>query len=329
MKRAFKISVIVALSLSAYSNTLMPEVSRDGKTLNSSVLAVSQESRNFAGLTYEKAMLELDDTSALDYDLTTPGAYGAFSANGFSAQLITKFSTAELDKAQSSYEEVSLLTGYIVNEKMTLGLGYSLDEYSSDVNAQKLEAGGTLKFDDVVFAGSVAYREVDETNLDGGYFILTAGMGQQDKYSLMEAGARLMSEGSDNLTRGKRFSIFSNMTKIVQGIEIDGSLNFGFGNYLKDEDDANDGNNYTSLDFSFDAEFLLAKGFYVTPGFAYSSNNAPGVTDDTSAFKIGADLGYRYTNFDATVAVDYIFVGEENDVDYDGISTSLDIAYLF
>ncbi|WP_419172932.1 hypothetical protein [Halobacteriovorax sp.] len=327
-----KILIIAALSLpliNANANFFLPEISRDGKTLNTSVLAVSGEARNFAGATYDLSMFKQDDDSSIEYDISTPGAFGAFSAKGFSAQLETKFSQTEIDDQNSSAHIASLLTGYRVNKMMTLGLGYTQDEFDAGVDAQKLEAGGTLTFDGVLFGGSVAYREVDDKTLEGGYFILTAGMGQREKNDVVEAGVQLMTEGSDDLTRGKRFSVFSNMTKLVGSVEIDGSFKFGFGNYYKDDGGTTDGNNFTSLEFDIDGEFLVLNNFYITPGLSYASSNAPGVSEDTSLVKLGSDFGYRNAKLDATLAVDYIFISEKNEVDYDGLGFGLNIAYLF
>ncbi|WP_419168113.1 hypothetical protein [Halobacteriovorax sp.] len=329
MKYIFILSALLIMALQTEANFFLPEMSRDGKTLNSSVLAVSRDSRSFAGLTYDYSDLKEDGGSNTDYDITTPGAFGSFSTSDFSAQLETQFAKSELGVTQSSSDLSSLLLGYRLSNKMTLGLGYLQDEYELGVDAKKVEAGGTLMFDGVVFGGSIAYREIDETNLDGGYFILTAGMGQKEKNDIVEAGVQLMTEGSDDLTRGKRFSIFSNMTKLIGSVEVDGSFKFGFGNYFKDDGNTTDGNNYTSLEFEIEAEFLVSNNFYLTPGLAYDSSNAPGTSEDTSLVKIGNDFGYRRDNLDATLAVDYIFVSEKNDIDYDGLGLGLNIAYLF
>lgn len=329
LKRLFVLSAISVFTSSTFANFFLPEMSRDGKTLNTSVLAVSGEARNFAGATYDLSALKQDDNSSIEYDISTPGAYGAFSTNGFSAQLETKFSQTEISNNKSSAHVASLLTGYRVNKMMTLGLGYTQDEFDAGVDAQKLEAGGTLTFDGVLFGGSVAYREVDDKTLEGGYFILTAGMGQREKNDVVEAGVQLMTEGSDDLTRGKRFSVFSNMTKLVGSVEIDGSFKFGFGNYYKDDGGTTDGNNFTSLEFDIDGEFLILNNFYVTPGLSYASSNAPGVSEDTSLVKLGSDFGFRNAKLDATLAADYIFISEKNEVDYDGLGFGLNIAYLF
>ncbi|MFG1493525.1 hypothetical protein ABMA75_08175 [Halobacteriovorax sp. ZH4_bin.1] len=320
--------ILITLSLisaSVSANFILPEISRDGKSLNTSVISVSQEKRNFTAIKYEYLSVESDATPAVEIKQSSPGVWGGFSTNGFSGQLNLDIPTYNMEGAKNHATNFSFLGGYQVNKNLTLGLGYTKSELDISTDESVIAAGGSLKVNDKVLGGSIEYVENKTSATKGGFFILSAGFGQQDAKNSVEAGVQLMTEGSDDLTTGKRFTLFSGMTKVVNGIEIDGSFTYEFGNYLKDEDNSSDGNNFNALSFEFDAEFLVGSNFYITPGINYSAENAPGVSSDTSDVRLKTDFGYRTKRLDATIGVSYVFVGEENDIDYDGLGWSLNI----
>ncbi len=328
-KKILCLSALSLISTNVSANFILPEISRDGKTLNTSVIAVSQEKRNFAAAKYEYLSVESDTIPAVEIKQSSPGIFGGFSTNSFSGQLNMEIPTYDMEGAKNHATNFSFLGGYQVNKKLTLGLGYTKSELDISTDESVIAAGGSLKVNDKVLGGSVEYVENKTSATKGGFFVLSAGFGQQDTMNSVEAGVQLMTEGSDDLTTGKRFTLFSSMTKVVNGVEIDGSFTYEFGNYLKDEGNSLDGNNYNALYFEFDAEFLVGSNFYITPGINYSAENAPGVSSDTSEVRIKTDFGYRTKRLDATIGASYIFVGEENDIDYDGLGWSLNVGYLF
>ncbi|MFG1592367.1 hypothetical protein [Halobacteriovorax sp. CON-3] len=328
-KKILCLSALSLISTNVSANFILPEISRDGKTLNTSVIAVSQEKRNFAAAKYEYLSVESDTTPAVEIKQSSPGIFGGFSTNSFSGQLNMEIPTYDMEGVKNHATNFSFLGGYQVNKKLTLGLGYTKSELDISTDESVIAAGGSLKVNDKVLGGSVEYVENKTSATKGGFFVLSAGFGQQDAKNSVEAGVQLMTEGSDDLTTGKRFTLFSSMTKVVNGIEIDGSFTYEFGNYLKGEGNSLDGNNYNALYFEFDAEFLVGSNFYITPGINYSAENAPGVSSDTSDVRIKTDFGYRTKRLDATIGASYIFVGEENDIDYDGLGLSLNVGYLF
>ncbi|EPZ52316.1 hypothetical protein M902_1928 [Bacteriovorax sp. BAL6_X] len=322
--------ILITLSLisaSVSANFILPEISRDGKSLNTSVISVSQEKRNFTAIKYEFLSVKSDATPAVEIKQSSPGILGGFSTNSFSGQFNMDIPTYDVEGVKNHATNFSFLGGYQVNNKLTLGIGYTKSELDISTDENVIAAGGSLKVKDKVLGGSVEYVENKTSNTKGGFFVLSAGFGQQDAKNSVEAGVQLMTEGSGDLTVGKRFALFSSMTKVVNGIEIDGSFTYEFGNYLNVNDNALDGNNYNALFFEFDAEFLVGSNFYITPGINYSAENAPGISNDTSNVSLKSDFGYRTKRLDATIGASYVFIGEENDIDYDGLGWSLNIGY--
>lgn len=325
MKRVFKIAAIAALSVSAYSNTLMPEISRDGKSRNTSVLAVSQQKRSFIAGEYTTLTLETDTTPSVDVEYTIPSLAGGFATDKFTFEGYYQNLNLEIGSAEGDISQLSLLTGFRASETLTLGLGLSVNELSASIDDTILEFGGTLLVNGTTLGASVARHTVDNILDDGSYNVLTLGFGNQEKDLSWETGITYTSSGDGIYNGGSRLGVFAAATQVVNGVELDTSFDIVYGDYLDNNSDDND---YTSIMFDFDAEFLVGEGFYITPGLEYTKVDTPVDSANSSLLALTGDFGYRANKLDATFGLSY-GTGDLEGIDVDGLGFKVNVGYAF
>ncbi|MFG1521170.1 hypothetical protein [Halobacteriovorax sp. ZH1_bin.1] len=326
MKKLISTVALAAISTTAYANVLMPEISRDGKTRNTSVLAVSQEKRSFIASNYLSQSLETDTVPAVDVDLSQLNMFGAFSANNFSFEGSYQKQDIEIGAADADVKRLDALFGFRVNKSLTLGLGLTENELSTALDDTIIEAGGTLVVNGTTLGASLAHHMLDSGTAEGDYTVLTMAFGKQVKDLSWETGIQYSTKGNDSYTADSRLGVFGNVTKISGNLELDARFKYEYGDYLQSNISDND---YSSLEMSVDAEFLVTPVFYVTPGLEYTMTSLPDYIDaDTGILTAKVDLGYRANNLDGTFGLNYA-TGELEGIDLDGIGFNLNVGYNF
>ena len=326
MKKLISTVALAAISTTAYANVLMPEISRDGKTRNTSVLAVSQEKRSFIAGQYISQSLETDTTPSFDLDITVPSLFGAFSNESFSFEGSYQKSETESIGSDQELARVDLLAGIRAGGSLTLGLGLSVNELSDTLDDTIIEAGGTIVVNGTTLGASLAHHTLNDFLVEGDYTVLTMGFGKQDKSLSWETGIQYTTKGNDAVNTDSRLGVFANGTTIVNSIELDGKFSFEYGDYVQNGGSDND---YSSLSLEMDAEFLMGETFYITPGLEYMSITLPDAFDaDTSVFVAKTDFGYRANKLDATFGLSYS-TGELQSIDVDGLGFKLNVGYNF
>ncbi|AYF45612.1 hypothetical protein BALOs_2618 [Halobacteriovorax sp. BALOs_7] len=325
MKKFFKLAAIAALSLSAYANILMPEISRDGKTRNESLMAVSQSSRNF--IAGQLSTVNLEDDFNNEIDITTTSVYGGFSAESFTMEIGYDNANWDVGSADEDFKDISILAGFKVNERLTLGVGLETSELLNGVDDTGISFGGTLLVEGTVLGGTIARHTYELGSAEGDFILLTGAFGSATKDMSWETGITYQMEGSGDLNTGARLGIFGNATKISGAWEFDGSFNYTFGDYL---DEATGDNDYSSIEIEFDAEYLLNKEFYITPGVNYTSVDYPDSDDDTELVSLNGFVGFRNSQgLDATFGLEYVLSGDIGGDDVDGLGWGINVGYVF
>ncbi|MGI4993968.1 hypothetical protein ACRXCV_15115 [Halobacteriovorax sp. GFR7] len=326
MKKFISAVALTALSTSAYANVLMPEISRDGKTRNTSVLAVSQEKRSFIAGQYISQSLETDTTPSIDVDITNLNLFGAASTDTFSFEGSFDKNKMEAMGSEQDLAELNLLMGFRAGGNLTLGLGLTVDELTETVDDTVIEAGGTIVVNGTTLGASLAHHMVDTPTTEGDYTVLTLAFGKQDKGVSWETGIQYTTKGNDAVLADTRLGVFANGTMIVNDVELDGSLSYEYGDYLQNRATDND---YSQLEISLDAEFLVGPTFYITPGVEFMGTTLPKAADaDTSILGVKSDFGYRANGLDTTFGLSYS-TGELEGVDVDGLGFNLNVGYSF
>lgn len=325
MKRVFKLAAIAALSLSSYANVLMPEISRDGKTRNTSVMAVSQETRNFVVGDYTMQMLETDTTPSVDVDITMPNLAGGFSSDKFSAEVSYQNMNVEIDSAEGDLSRLDLLMGIRATNKLTLGFGITSNELTAAIDDTVLQFGGTTVVNDTTLGATLEHHMIEAGLAEGDYNVLTLAFGEQNQGVSWETGITYTTTGSGDYNGGSRLGVFAGGTKVVNDVELDANLDFVFGDYLDSDADDND---YTSITFGVDAEFLVGKMYYITPGVEYVMVDTPVDSSNSSLATLSGDFGYRANKLDATFGLSYT-TGDLEEVDLDGFGINFNVGYVF
>lgn len=326
MKKLISAVALAALSTSAYANVLMPEISRDGKTKNTSVLAVSQEKRSYIAGQYISQALETDTTPSVDLDITFTNLFGAVSTDTFSFEGSYAKNKMEAMGAEEDLAELNILMGFRTGGNLTLGLGLTLDELSDTIDDTVLEAGGTIVVNGTTLGASLAHHMIDTPTTEGDYTVLTLAFGKQDKSVSWETGIQYISKGNDAVLADTRLGVFANGTMIVNDVELDGSLTYEYGDYLQNRSTDND---YSELEISLDAEFLVGPTFYITPGVYLLNTTLPKAADsDSSILSVKSDFGYRADGLDTTFGLSYS-TGEIEGIDADGVGFNLNVGYNF
>ncbi|WP_412469946.1 MULTISPECIES: hypothetical protein [unclassified Halobacteriovorax] len=326
MKKFISAVALAALSTSAYANVLMPEISRDGKTKNTSVLAVSQDKRSYIAGQYTSQALETDTTPSIDLDITVTNLFGAVSTDTFSFEGSYAKNKMEAMGSEQDLAELNLLMGFRTGGNLTLGLGLSVDELSDTIDDTIIEAGGTIVVNGTTLGASLAHHMVDAVLTEGDYTVLTLAFGKQDKSVSWETGIQYTTKGNDAVLTDTRLGVFANGTMIVNNVELDGSLTYEYGDYLQNRATDND---YSQLEISLDAEFLVGPTFYITPGIYHLSTTLPKAADsDTSILGVKSDFGYRANGLDTTFGLSYS-TGELEGIDADGLGFNLNVGYKF
>lgn len=325
MKRVFKLSAIAALSLSAYANILMPEISRDGKTRNTSVMAVSQSTRTFAYGDYNSTTFE--DDASNEVDVAISEIYGGFSNGKFSMELGYNMQKYESSTSDLDYVDLSILAGFRANDKLTIGFGLISDELTSTTDDTALTIGGTLLVNGTVLGGTITKHNIDAITAEGSYLELTGAFGAAKKDLSWETGIVYKTEGEDDVIVGSRLRVFGNTTYITGLWEFDGSLYYEYGDNQRDVTTDND---YTEIYASFDAKYLVNPTFYITPGFEYYSIDRPQTSADYKTMALNTDFGYRNgKGLDATFGLGYIVSGEMSGEDVDGLGFNINVGHVF
>lgn len=330
MKKMTGVIALAVLSSAAFANTIVPETSRDGKTKNDSAIATTQQMRTFVAGEYMSGTYEQDGSAEEDY--SNMNLFGGWS---------NKMVTVEADLNTGDYNDTDMdsygvAAGYRINKQFALGLGYtmtSMDD-ANDTEGSKIEIAGSYNMGDLVLGASFAINsEENNAGKDGSYNTLTLGVGSNANNMSWEAGLTYdleADEPADGMDRGSRIGLFAGMTKVVNNIELDADLSYTTGDVA-----ATTAGDYTELDLRFDAEILVGKMFYVTPGISYmtgESNSTVGAGDMTD-LALSADFGYRANKIDATFGIDYTVSGEVESggttTDYDNMAWKVNVAYLF
>lgn len=304
MKRILSMLALAAISTSAYANILMPEISRDGKTRNRSVLAVAQQDRNFIGA--DTGVLTIGANSAgVEADYNTFNLYGGFTNGAFTLE--ANRGSLDIESSNGSRRDtdsMNLLMGYRFSDDVAFGFGFLYQDLTETVDDSALELGIAIKSNGYTFGASVAFHVVSATLAEGGYNELKAAIGDQDKDYSWEAGLYYLTAGDEDYNGGVRYGIFGSITKIMNNIELDARLRYLGGDYLDVTTNAD--NDYSNIILSFDAEFLFDR-FYLTPGLEYASNDQPGTTSDIDLASVNALFGFRSNGLDANAGLSFIY----------------------
>ncbi|WP_412469945.1 MULTISPECIES: hypothetical protein [unclassified Halobacteriovorax] len=282
MKKTLSTILLSTLTLSAAANTIVPETSRDGKTLNNSAIAVSTQQRKFAG-----AMIEdTEETSGL-------AAFGAYSYKNYSAEGVLDFG--------DGYNSINAKGGMKLSNDLAIGLGIDFNSFDSDAKDMAVELAASTKWNDFIVGGSVTYNSQDLVIVDGSFLSLTAGLGQVNKKMTWEAGMTY-SLSSDDLGRDDTLNLFGGLTMIVDKVEYDADISVS----------STDGLNIFSdniISLTGDAEILVKDRYYVTPGVMWDIVDYDFEFDNLA---VSGDFGYRKDKIDATVGVDFFLGGDLN-----------------
>lgn len=320
MKKMTGIIAMAVLSSAAFANTIVPETSRDGKTKNASVIATTGEMRTFVAGEYNSATTESDAPGSQEVDTTNMNVYGAWSNKMISVEADINMG----EDADTDNDSYGVQAAYRINKQFALGLGYTMmgQDTTPETDMSKLEIAGSYNMNDLVIGASFAINSYEQGTTDGSYNTLTVGVGSNANNMSWEAGLTYTMEEDEDLDVGSKFELFAGMTKVVNNIELDGDLSYETG-----DASATAGGDYTNLELNFDAEFLVGKMFYITPGLNYTSEDDDG--SETTKLDLSADFGYRANKIDATLGVDYALMAEENDVDFDSMAWKVNVAYNF
>ncbi|RZF22678.1 hypothetical protein DAY19_02590 [Halobacteriovorax vibrionivorans] len=339
MKKMTGIIAMAVLSSAAFANTIVPETSRDGKTKNSSAIAVTQQMRTFVAGEYMNETIEPDVANAKDLTDSGFSVFGGWSNKMVSVEADLSMSEQEDENTANSATDVSnydVKVGYRINKEFALGLGYEMGTEEpttgADTDTSKIELAGSYMMKDLMLGASFAINSRDNGTTDGSYNTLTVGVGSNANNMSWEAGLTYDMEEEDDLNRGSRFGLFAGMTKVVNNIEIDADLSYTTGDTT-----VTNPADYSVLDFNVDAEFLVTDMFYVTPGLYYTSAEGASYKalsglDEYTIMGLSADFGYRANKVDATFGIDYDLASNYNtgsEEDMDRMAWKVNVAYNF
>ncbi|MEH0860486.1 hypothetical protein [Halobacteriovorax sp. DPLXC-1] len=333
MKKMTGIIAMAVLSSAAFANTIVPETSRDGKTKNSSAIAVTQEMRTFVAGEYNMTTNEADTTGSVETETTNMNVYGGWANKMISVEADLNMANEEQGTTtDTDTNDYGFKAGYRINKEIALGLGYTMgneeDKAGTETDTSRLELAGSYNMGDLVLGLSFGINSYEQGTTDGSFNNLIVGVGSNANNMSWEAGLDYTMEEDEDLNVGSRFKLFAGMTKVVNNIELDGDLSYTTGD---NQAVATGNNDYSNLDLRFDAEFLVGKMFYVTPGLSYSSEDEAGT--ETTDLALSADFGYRANKIDATFGIDYSLSNEVDNgtttTDYDNMAWKVNVAYLF
>ncbi|WP_419168114.1 hypothetical protein [Halobacteriovorax sp.] len=326
------LSFLVLTQLSVFANRVMPEVSKDMKTRNSSSMAVANERRSYldvATFGYDAEIEGVDDLDSSDFDIN-----GAFANRWLSVEFgyseNASFGETEPILTEVGYRrEATLLLGFRPIDMFSFGLGYRNLENDSNLgnkknfNRYEVEASTTFNYERIVFGG--AYKYVKPRSDQHGYYSdITFGTGYLDEVLSFEAGISFKTKSLE-LSRGDRMEFFIGGTRRFHNMEFDTDLEYEYG------DGGYESGDYNRYDFSFDFEYLITKFIYLTPGFRLQKielNNS-----EVSSQLLSFDFGYREDGLEVTfgfeklISGDIIISGNSNDIDL--FKFTVDAGYSF
>lgn len=339
MKKITGVIALAVLSSAAFANTIVPETSRDGKTKNSSAIAVTQEMRTFVAGEYNSSTYEIDGQTD-DVDFTNMNVYGGWANKMISVEAdINMGNEEEGTTTDTDTDTYGVTVGYRINKAFALGLGYTMGssetKTGTETDTSVIEIAGSYNMGDLVLGASFAINSYEQGTTDDSYSTLTVGVGSNANNMSWEAGIKYdmeSDEGANSIDRASRFGLFAGATKVINNIEIDGDFSYTTGDRTISSSANND---YSALGFNVDAEFLVGKMFYITPGLYYSSvegAETAGTTD--TELGLSADFGYRANKIDATFGIDYSLSADSEDAagtttDYDNMAWKVNVAYNF
>lgn len=317
MKKITSIIAAAVLSTGAYANVIMPEMSRDGKTKNTSAIATTGEMRKFVAGEYGMQTSEPDTANSTETEVSDFNLYGAWANKKISAELDYDMQTTEVGNTETDLDTIDLKAAYRINDKIALGLGYKSESNGTD--AEFIEIAGAYMMKKMTFGLSYTIQDAN-TDSDGDNGLITLGVGQANKMMTWEAGLKLTLDDKDSGV-GSRTALFAGITKMMGQVELDATLDYVTGdfNYA--------GGDYDSLDLVVDAEYLVGKMYYVTPGLRYLTTDNGSA--DTTDLWLSGDFGYRANKIDATIGVDYAVIKESGDTDSDYMAWKINVAYMF
>ncbi len=316
------IIAMAVLSSAAFANTIVPETSRDGKTKNSSAIAVTQEMRTFVAGEYNSATVEPDTTGAEDQDTTNMNVYGGWSNKMISVEADLNMGNYEEGTTDTDTNTYGVRAAYRINKQFALGLGYEMEDQDPNTDNTELEIAGSYMMNDLMIGASFGIVSEDNGTTDGSHNRIILGVGSNANNMSWEAGLQFdLEEKDDAVTSASRTKLFAGATKVVNNIELDGDLTYTTG------DNTVAGGDYTMMTLNLDAEFLVGKMFYVTPGLNYMDEDQDGT--ETTKLDLSADFGYRANKVDATFGIDYALSGESSNTDFDRMAWKVNVAYLF
>lgn len=321
MKKLYVAATLACLSTTAFANTIVPEISRDGKTKNNSVIAVTNQMRTFVAGEYDSGTRENDATSN-EIDYSNLNFYGGWA---------NKMLTLEADVNMGEYDDndvnmYDFQFGYRINEQFALGLGYGVVDTDPDNEDTDLEIAASYNMKGLIIGASFAIVSEDNGTIDGSHNEITLGVGSNSDNMSWEAGLVFMlEEDGDDITSPSRTQLFAGATKIMNNMELDGDISYTMG------DASVAGGDFSGIDINFDVEIMVGKMFYITPGLIYETTDND--TTETTEFALSADFGYRANKIDATFGIDYYITDESETAgvttEYDNMEWAINVAYLF
>ncbi|MFG1484699.1 hypothetical protein ABMA70_07130 [Halobacteriovorax sp. XZX-3] len=349
MKKILSSVAVIMLSSSTYANIIVPEISRDGKSRNSSVIATSQEKRKFVSVEYNSSTFEKDNVDS-ELDRNSIDIYGEWSNSMFTFAADLRDGKGDYHQvADYDYDYYNIAIGYRLNERLSLGLAHTVDKEAidsavvhTDSQLPETEFGLSYKLNNLVIGASIAHHSSDRKTTiksislvretEGDWYGYRLGVGSNANNMSWEAGIEYNAEGdssSDTTKRDSKFGVFAGITKVINDIEFDADIFYITGDNLVETNLSS--NDYKKLNVNLDAEILIGKMFYVTPGLYYNDRVVGPVEEDSLG--LSADFGYRANSFDATLGVDYQLSGEYIDgtgaYDTDQMAWKVNVAYNF
>ena len=180
MKKITGVIALAVLSSAAFANTIVPDHSRDGKSKSHSAIAISQEMRTFVAGEYN-TNTEEEEGSTVDIDTTNMNVYGGWSNKQFTVEADINMGNEEEGTSEVDTDTYSVVGGYRLNNKVTLGLGYTMsseqEDGQDDFDRSLIEIAGAYDLGKMILGASIGLNSVEEGTIDDSYTTLTVGVG--------------------------------------------------------------------------------------------------------------------------------------------------------
>ncbi|EPZ51930.1 hypothetical protein M902_1927 [Bacteriovorax sp. BAL6_X] len=321
MNKTFMAATLVGLTTSAvFANTIVPEISRDGKTKNDSTIAVTQQMRSFIAAEYNSTTFEPD--AGGEIDTTNFDIFGGWSNKMLSIEADLDFGNVDTGAADTDFTTYDIKAGFRLNKEFALGLGYQMIDTDPNNEVSTIEIAASYNMNNFIIGASFSIVDEDTGSADGSHSRIIFGVGSNETAMSWEAGLQFdLEEKDDAVTSPSRTKLFAGTTMIIGEMEIDGDIDYTTGDFTVA------GGDFSELHLNIDAEFMVGGMFYITPGIEYTTTDNNGT--DTDQLDLSADFGYRANMIDATFGIDYALMGEVGIADYDEMAWKINVAYLF